>query len=101
MLRPRKRVLEDSAIVPADNLMTPPKAFTHVLRKTQPYYYEPGSDAPDGSLAAGTCVKLLDHDGEIGWVVTAGGLRVATEVEGLRKTASAGRPKTARASKPK
>jgi hypothetical protein len=84
MLRPRKKVLDDTALVPADNFTTPPATLTHALRKTQPYYYDPGSDSPDGSFAAGTCVKLLDDDGELAWVVSEQGLRVATECAGLR-----------------
>jgi hypothetical protein len=82
-------VLEPSAIVPAENLTTVPKTFTHVLRKTQPYYYEPGADVPDGSLTAGLRVRLLDHDGELAWVVDGQGLRVATAYEGLRRIGTA------------
>jgi hypothetical protein len=98
MLRPRKKVLDETALVPAENFTASPKTLTHALRKTQPYYYQPGSDSPDGSFAAGTEVKLLDHDDELAWVVNAQGLRVATEYKGLRAlTAATGK----RAKRPK
>ena len=103
MLRPRQRVLDEKAIVPADNLAAPPKTFTHALRKTQAYYYEPGSDSPDGSFAAGTRVKLLDDDGELAWVVSAEGLRVLTACKGLRAltTAPGASKRAGRSNKPK
>jgi hypothetical protein len=84
MLRPRKKVLSESALIAAGHLVAPPKTFTHALRRSQPYYYEPGSDTPDGSLAAGTPVKMTQQVGGYAWVVDAQGLRAATEFEGLR-----------------
>ncbi len=85
MLRPRKKVLKDSDLVPPGRLVKPPAKLTHELRRAQPYYYAPGGEAPDGTLAAGTRVTVTGHEGDgCAWVVTSQGLRVLTKTEGLR-----------------
>jgi hypothetical protein len=85
MLRPKKKVLGESALIPAGRLVEPPTKFTHELRRAQPYYYELGGEAPDGTLAAGTRLNVASRSSDDrSWVVTSQGLRVATETEGLR-----------------
>lgn len=86
MLRPRARVLKDSALIPASGVVkTPPKRFTHQLRKSQPYFFQLGSAIPDGKFLPGTRVKLTRRDGDdFCWVVSEQGLRVVTRCEGLR-----------------
>jgi len=85
MLRPKATVLKRSALVPAEHLIKPPPAqLTHELTRSQPYYFARGSGQPDGKLAAGTRVKLLEDDGEYCRVVDAQGLRVETACRGLR-----------------
>ena len=86
MLRPRARVLKDTALIPAGNVVkTPPKAFTHKLRTSQPYYFKLGTAIPDGTFVAGTRVKLTKQDGdEFCWVIDEHGLKAATKCNGLR-----------------
>jgi hypothetical protein len=86
MLRPRARVLKDTALIPAGNVVkTPPKTFTHSLRTSQPYYFKLGSGIPDGTFLAGTRVKLTKQDGdEFCWVIDQNGLKAATPCKGLR-----------------
>ncbi len=101
MLRPKARVLKDSDLVPAGRVVRPPAKFTHELRRSQSYYYEMGGESPDGTLAAGTRLNVSARDGDDRvWVVTAQGLRVVTDADGLRplgKTA----PKAKQKPKPK
>jgi hypothetical protein len=88
MLRPRKKVLKETDLIPAGRVVEPPAKFTHELRRAQPYYYQAGGEAPDGTFAAGTRVKLLKReDDDYSWVVDARGLRIVTESEGLRPLA--------------
>jgi hypothetical protein len=86
MLRPRARVLKDSALIPAGNVVkTPPKAFTHKLQTSQPYFFTLGTAIPDGTFLAGTRVKLTRQDGdEFCWVIDENGLKAATKCKGLR-----------------
>ena len=87
MLRPKARVLPESALVPEKNLKPRPTEFTHEVIAEQPYYYigpQQGSP-PEGTLPAGTKVKLHAHDGgPMCQVVDARGLCVTTAYSGLR-----------------
>lgn len=86
MLRPQAVTLPDDALVPKENLVSPPPdKFTHKLRHAQPYFFDRARDAkPRGELAAGTPVVLLSH-GSGAWcrVVDGRGLRVETAFDGL------------------
>jgi hypothetical protein len=85
MLRPKATVLKESALVPAGRVVKPPAKFTHELRRAQAYCYEMGGESPDGTLAAGTRVSVSARGGDDRvWVVTAQGLRVVTDADGLR-----------------
>jgi hypothetical protein len=84
--RPKATVLPDTALVPAANLVAPPKHFTHELRHAQPYFYAAPQHAhsADGQLEAGSSL-LLREQLEGGWcaVVDGRGLCVITAQEGL------------------
>jgi hypothetical protein len=85
MRRPKATVLPDSALVPEKNLQPPPTEFTHEVISDQPYYYSSRVKSPDGTLPAGTKVKLLAHGGgPMCQVVDARGLSVTTACSGLR-----------------
>ena len=85
--RPKAVVLNESSLVPPHRLLKPPpNQFTHEIQRTQPYYFDEASAAPDGHLAAGTQVVLMRHDGGAScYVVDSRGLYVATAFEGLRR----------------
>ncbi len=91
--RPKMSVLPDSAVVPDENMLPPPKEFTHLIKAEQPYFYsdaaKPATPAkPDGTFAAGTKVLLSSHDGgAICRVVDERGLHVFTAWEGLQRIA--------------
>ena len=79
MLRPKKLVLPDSAIVD--------RAATHVVSEEQPYYLDkPGKGSePDGTLRARTKVSLVSRGrGEMCLIEDAEGRRVYTSFAGLR-----------------
>lgn len=64
-LRPDPVVLDDSAVVPPENLVSPPpREFTHVLNAPTDYFYARGrkQGAPDGRLDAGTRVLVVARD---------------------------------------
>ena len=88
MIRPTALVLPTSALIPDRNLRLPaPTQFTHEVIADQPYYYcDPSpTDAPDGTLSAGTKVVLLSHEGgTLCQVVDGQGLSVTTACVGLR-----------------
>jgi len=88
-IRPEATVLDENALVPPKNLISPaPNQFTHELTKEQPYYYgeaQPGTP-PDGTLPVGAKVVLLGSDGGTRCRVVDGqGLYVETECQGLRR----------------
>ena len=88
VLRPKAVVLQDSALIPPVNRISPPpNQFTHEVNVTQPFYYEDpeegGSSA--GQFTAGTKVVVLVYSGgSLCRVVDHRGLYVATAYEGLR-----------------
>ncbi len=87
MLRPRTTVLPDAAMVPEANLRPAPVRLSHVLPHEQPYHYAAAAAdcPPDGQLAAGTQVLLLNEGtGVQCQVLTAQGLCVFTACAGLR-----------------
>lgn len=64
--RPKAEVLATSAIIPAANVIEPaPNQFTHVVARSEPYYYTESEQdrAPDGTLESGTQVVLLHYEG--------------------------------------
>jgi hypothetical protein len=88
-LRPDAKVLDESALVPVANLISPaPNQFTHEVTSDQPYYYksmEQGSP-PDGVFPKGTKVVLLLYDAGPSCRVADGqGRYVAMEYASLRK----------------
>ena len=84
------KVLAEEAVVPKRDLLLPPNQFTHVVTRTQPYYFtQPQTDSNskgDGEFPKGTRVVLLtDKDGRVSWVVDEHGLYAATDPAGLRR----------------
>lgn len=68
MIRPKREVLPDSALVPNRNLVPPPTRFTHRVKADTPFYFrKPGTKSKpaksDGTLSGLTSVRLLTHDG--------------------------------------
>jgi hypothetical protein len=85
MLRPKATVLPDSALVPSANLKPPPKRFTHEVVAEQPFHYAAGDCPPDGHLARGTRLLLLERgEGPLCRVQDRNGLCVMTAFAGLR-----------------
>jgi hypothetical protein len=88
-IRPDAVILPEDAMIPDNNLISPPpNQFTHELTQTQPYYYTGAQQAspPDGEFPAGTKVLLLVYDGGNYCRVADGqGLYVETEHSGLKK----------------
>ena len=85
-LRPKAKVLPDSALIPKDNqLERPPARFTHKVKTAQPFFYEDSTSSPaGGSFEAGTRVALLGHGrGPLCRVADASGLSVFTAFDGL------------------
>lgn len=79
VLRPDMRVLPESALVG--------KTATHVVTSDQPYYWKrPGKSAqPEGTLAAGTRVRLVSRNrGPMCVVEDSHGRKVYTAMAGLR-----------------
>lgn len=92
MQRPDITVLPDSAVVPAENLVQPPKELSHEVIVEQPFYYEipeHGASAV-GNFPAGTKLWMLTEEVKPGFsnVVTSQGLCVLTRSEGLRPLTS-------------
>ena len=88
ILRPAATLLDDSALIPASNLIRPaPNQFTHELRVQQPYYFDASQPAaaPSGSFPAGTELLLVRYEGgDFCLVVDARGMYVRTAFAGLR-----------------
>ena len=87
ILRPEAIVLGDAALVPEHNLVKPrPNQFTHMVLRSQPYYFGATQDQPDGELREGTRVVLMVYDGGHSCrVIDEQGLYVETEYAGLRR----------------
>jgi len=80
MLRPKAKVLPDSALVDR------PGKFTHEVVSEQPYYIGAADGAkPEGSLSKGTKVVLLHRGkGPLCQVEDEHGKQVVTAYSGLR-----------------
>jgi hypothetical protein len=92
MERPKPIVLPDEALMPRQDLITPPpNRFTHVVGTDQPYYFaDPQPDRPpDGTFAAGSKVVLMrDEDRGYCRIVDASGVYAWVECGALRKLGS-------------
>lgn len=65
-VKPKAVVLNEGALVPEENLISPPpNQFTHELTRTEPFYFREAAkdSAPDGELPEGTRVLLMVYDG--------------------------------------
>ena len=87
-IRPKAEILDESALVPAANLIAPPpNQFTHQLRRAQPFYFNSADHkSSDGELPKGTQVVLMIYDGgKYCRVVDGRGLYVEIEYKSLQK----------------
>ena len=85
-LRPKAKVLPDSALIPQANLLDrPPARFTHRVKAAQPYYYGDKATAHgDGTFEAGARVAVLGQEHRpLCRVADARGLSVFTAFDGL------------------
>jgi len=89
IIRPEAVVLDENAIIPSKNLISPaPNQFTHKLTRTQPYYYTGARQqkSPEGELPAGREIVLLVYEGGRYCRVADGrGLYVEIEYDALKK----------------
>jgi len=98
MIRPKAIVVPEAAQIPAENLVSPPKKFTHELRTAQPFYYALADDAPQeppaGELQTGTKVIVASPaSGKLVRVVDGRGLSVWTLAAGLVELPKSGTKK--------
>ena len=88
-VRPKAEVLDERAIVPEKNLISPaPNQFTHKVSRSQKYYFAEAREGgpPDGHFQAGTKVVLLVHHGGKHCRVADGrGLYVEIEYNSLKE----------------
>jgi hypothetical protein len=88
-IRPKAEILSEQAMIPEQNLITPPpNQFTHELTGVTPFYYsEQGArGTPDGELKGGTQVVLLVYNGGNYCRVADGqGLYVVVEYNRLKE----------------
>lgn len=84
-LRPEFEILDESSLIPDENLIRPaPTAFTHEVVGDTPFSYRDGGGTV-GSLAPGAKVVLLrEDDGGRCWVVDGRGLYVSVDGGTLR-----------------
>lgn len=83
--RPLARVLDDTSMVPSENLVSPPAAFTHVTTREAAYYYSSGSAREAaGHLPKGTQVASHEISGDFVRVVDGQGLSVFVRGSVLR-----------------
>jgi hypothetical protein len=83
--RPEMTVLSESSAIPQGHLVEPPEEFTHEVVHGHTYSYDRASASANGTLAAGTKVRLLDEDDATSRVVDPRGLIVTIEKSALRK----------------
>jgi hypothetical protein len=88
-IRPKAEVLDDKAVIPPENLITPPpNQFTHQAAKSMSFFYDrwQKDKDPDGQFPAGTQLVLLVYDnGDYCRVVNDQGLYVEVEYKDLKK----------------
>ena len=85
-VRPEAIVLDEQAIVPDRNLISPaPNQFTHQVKRDQPYYFDDAAHGgpPAGQLSADAAVLLVHRRGNACWVIDSRGLFVRTACDGL------------------
>jgi hypothetical protein len=83
ILRPEPVVLGDSALIPAEHLISPPPSrFTHELAIDQPFAL--GAGQPAGVLRAGTPVAVLAEGEQTSRVADRNGLSVEVPTASLR-----------------
>jgi hypothetical protein len=89
VLRPKATILEDSALVPRENRISPaPKRFTHILTRSQPFYFKEAQQGgpPDGEFPLETKLLLLQFEGgRYCRVADERGLNVEIEYDALKK----------------
>lgn len=87
-LRPQVQVLDDSALIPGKNLITPlPNCFTHETIGSTPFYYntDENSNVPDGEFPSGTKLVLFrKEEQEYCWAVDRQGLYVRVAFTNLK-----------------
>lgn len=87
-LRPEASVLDEHALVPEENVISPsPNQFTHELKRSQPYFFSGPKQGrpPDGELSAGTQVLLLRKEEDHCWAADGRGLYVEVDCDNLKK----------------
>jgi hypothetical protein len=88
-VRPKAEVLDDEALIPAKNLITPPpNQFTHEAIGPVPFFYDhwQKDKNSDGQFPAGTPLLLLVYtDRDYCRVADSRGLYVEVEYKGLKK----------------
>lgn len=85
---PETSILDESAIVPDKNLISPvPNQFSHELKRSQPYFFSGAKKTkqPDGEFSEGTKVLLVRKDGDLCRVADEQGLYVEVECDSLKK----------------
>lgn len=85
---PEATILDESAIVPDENLISPPpNQFTHQLKRSQPYFFSAigKSKQSDGEFSAGTKVLLIRKVGDHCRVADEQGLCVEIECDSLKE----------------
>ena len=87
-VRPEASILDESAIIPQENLISPaPAHFTHELKHSEPYYFSgvQRGKQPSGEFSAGTKVLLLKKDGNHCRVADEQGLVVEIDCDSLKE----------------
>jgi hypothetical protein len=87
-VRPEASILDENALVPDENVISPPpNQFTHELKRSQPFYLSGVQQGrpPDGEFSAGTEVLLVRKDGNHCRVADGKGLYVEIECDSLKK----------------
>jgi hypothetical protein len=84
-IRPDASILEEEAVIPKENLVSPaPTHFTHQLKEAGAYFFQRGKK-PAGEFPAGTKVLLTHRDGNHCRVVDEQGLSVEVDADSLKE----------------
>ena len=85
--RTKAETLPEEAQVPKANLRRPPRRFTHVLVRSEPFYFSLPKEGvePSGTLESGTQVRWERAADDYAWVVEPRGLLIALERTALEK----------------
>jgi hypothetical protein len=87
-MRPESRILDEHALIPDENLISPaPNQFSHELKRSQPYFWSDAKKTkqPVGEFSEGTKVLLVRKDGDLCRVADEQGLYVEVECDSLKK----------------